>query len=71
MVLCRWCCGVTNFSYLSGIYIGEDLRQNRQWQQLTTVTTILVLATLGSVTQREMNLIGKESKEGDIMYRYR
>jgi hypothetical protein len=41
---------------LSGIYIIKDLRQNCQWQQHMTVTTILALATLGDWKQIEMIL---------------
>ncbi len=54
----------------SRVSIGNILRWKHQWQWHTTVTIVLALATLGDVTQIEMILIAKASKEGDIMLQY-
>ncbi len=51
---------------LRRVSIGDILRGKRQRQRHATVTIVLVLATLGDMTQIEMILIANASKEGDI-----
>ncbi len=50
--------------------LAKFIRQKQQWHWQWHGVTVLVLGTLGDVTQIEMILIAKASRESDIKLQY-